>query len=169
VASAAGHSFDACEREMNIDLGKGHIAIVDDADYDSIRAVKWISSRRYSCVYAAGRLEGKTVLMHRMILGFPASRIDHINSCGLDNRRSNLRLANHFENMRNRQKLAKASSKFKGVRISGMRWRADIEQLGEKLYLGMFDTEEQAARQYDRAARLCFGPFAKTNETLGLL
>jgi hypothetical protein len=147
VASAAGHSFDACEREMNIDLGKGHIAIVDDADYDSIRAVKWISSRRYSCVYAAGRLEGKTVLMHRMILGFPASRIDHIN----------------------RQKLAKASSKFKGVRISGMRWRADIEQLGEKLYLGMFDTEEQAARQYDRAARLCFGPFAKTNETLGLL
>jgi hypothetical protein len=43
-----------------------------------------------------------------------------------------------------------------------------IEHNGDKINLGRFDCEERAARQYDRAARVFFGRFARTNQDLGL-
>jgi hypothetical protein len=155
---------------VQIPLHGGQFALIDDDDFELVSQFKWIAATKGGLSYARCRLDGKPFGMHRLILGKPKGPIDHKNGNGLDNRRSNLRLCTHAENMRNRRKMAKCASKFKGVTLhSSGNFRATIYQGGEPLCLGTFTSEEHAARQYDRAARIFFGKFAKTNEMLGLL
>lgn len=97
--------------------------------------------------------------------------IDHINGDRLDNRRSNLRLVTHQQNMMNVR--PRSSNGYKGVskvkkdRITpGMKkvWRSYIKPQGHgQISLGMHETPEEAAKAYDEAARKYFGEFAYLN------
>jgi hypothetical protein len=92
--------------------------------------------------------------------------VDHQNSNPLDNRRANLRLATHAQNMHNRQKIQKkTSSRFVGVCFEKQkqRWIVYITNLRKRIYLGRFKNEIDAARAYDRAALKYFGEFARLN------
>jgi hypothetical protein len=114
-----------------------------------------------------GKGKTKAVHLHREIIGAPAGMyVDHINHNGLDNRRANLRLATRFQNARNRPKTNKAtSSKYKGVsyRAGNDKWSATIFADGKNVHLGHFETEIEAARVYDDAAREHYGSFAALN------
>lgn len=104
--------------------------------------------------------------MHRAILVAPSgAEVDHINGNGLDNRRSNLRLATVNMNRWNMNGRRSAST-YKGVSLvpdgSGM-WRARICFLSKKQELGKYDNEADAARAYDRRARELHGEFARLN------
>lgn len=154
---------------MEIAIGGGKVALVDDADAAAVAGIKWWArkgpaSETFYATASGGRQ------MHRLIMGAARGQVvDHRNHNGLDNRRENLRLCTNAENLRNRLPNKVAVSRFKGVKRGHRnRWRAVIQVDGERFSLGAFETEELAARQYDRAARLMHGEFALTNEMIDL-
>lgn len=155
---------------MEVALSRGLVALVDDEDAHLIAGHVWhaTSADQARTNYAVSR---NGVAMHRILLGAKVGEIiDHIDGDGLNNRRSNLRKCSHAENMRNRKANAKSASRFKGVRRGHAgAWRVTIESNNERIELGQYASEEEAARRYDRAARILHGQFAKTNESLGLL
>ncbi|MCB1469043.1 MAG: HNH endonuclease [Rhizobiaceae bacterium] len=152
-----------------IPLTGGGYAIVDDEDYERVSACKWWTQKgKGGCLYAV-RSRGQ--LLHREIMRVgPGQFVDHINRDGLDNRKANLRVCTNAQNMANQAKRKGTSSRYKGVHVTASgKYVATIESAGTILHLGTFREEERAARQYDRAARVFFGNFARTNEMLGLL
>ena len=87
--------------------------------------------------------------------------VDHINHDTLDNRRSNLRICTHKQNLANRKKHKLATSKYKGVRRINRKtpWEAEIS--GK--YIGVFKTEKEAALAYNTKAKELFDQYAYLN------
>lgn len=151
---------------MEVQLSRGLVAVIDDEDAPLIAGRLWHASSGGRVVYAVDQ-SGQP--MHRVLLSpAPDEVVDHIDGDGLNNRRSNIRTCTQAQNARNRQ-AQEHSSTFKGVFAKGKNWAVCIRHENETIHLGTFEQEEAAARQYDRAARVLFGQFARTNEMLGLL
>lgn len=148
-----------------VPLTRGFVAIVDGEDFPIVAGHSWcyIKAKKARTGYACG----SAGLMHRLILGAPAHlECDHIDGDGLNNRRSNLRLATKAENGRNRKVLCiPKASRFKGVwwEKRRNRWKARITVDSKSIDLGSFRVEEDAAIAYDRAAVRYFGEFARLN------
>lgn len=170
------------EATVHIPLTKGKTAIVDliDADLAGSNWYAEVANVLNRDMWYADRHDPSTrkhVKMHRVVLerviGRPltlAETVDHINRNGLDNRRSNLRVADLKGNRANARKQPTIGgkpthSKFKGVsrfKKNG-RWVAAIKVNKKSMHLGCFDSEIDAAHAYDKAAREHFREFAKTN------
>jgi hypothetical protein len=106
--------------------------------------------------------------LHRQIMGIPEGTrqlVDHRDGDGLNNARSNLRIASRAQNNMNRGPRAGSSSRFKGVFFhkASCKWMAEIRCDGRADYLGLFGSEEAAARAYDTAAVRLHGDFARLN------
>lgn len=119
-------------------------ALVDAADAAAVGAYLWSMYNGYAArkVYIGGKR--LNVRMHREILGLGPNDpdVDHIYGNTLDNRRENLRVCTHAQNRQNRQNRS----------YRGASWHAETKrwvaraQLGWKFhYLGLYDTEEEAA------------------------
>ncbi|MFH0808853.1 MAG: AP2/ERF family transcription factor [Pseudomonadota bacterium] len=156
-----------------IPLTQGMVATIDDCDYKRAAAFRWQAVLLHGKYYAARSVtvafkKRATVFLHQYILGKPpeGQEVDHISGDGLDNRRCNLRLCSHQQNMANRKKQRKAtSSAWKGVHRHTQtgRWVARIGVDGRRISLGCFGEEIEAARAYDWAAKQIWGEYAATN------
>lgn len=142
-------------------------ALVDDEDFERVNQYKWFFARGYAKRTNQIGTNGKTILMHRLIMNAPEGvEVDHIDGIGFHNEKHNLRLCSRIENSYNQKKQSrKTSSRFKGVsrHSKGNKWFARIGLGGVSIYLGLFGNEEDAAKAYDLKARELFGEFAKTN------
>jgi hypothetical protein len=144
-----------------IPLTKGHVALVDDEDYEELSKHKWCCSRGY-----AVRKNGKAIeLMHRRIMQPPSEMtVDHINGNRADNRRENLRICTFKQNLSNRVKKPNCTSQFRGVtRARGGKWKVQVHTGDRVLYFGLYESEYEAARIYDAVAPLYLGPFVRKN------
>ena len=96
----------------------GDTFLFDLEDYDKIKGYKWnINKARTNCVQA--NVSHTTIKFHRLVLDAKKGEIiDHINRDETDNRKINLRLCNHSENMRNRGINSTNTTGHKGVHES---------------------------------------------------
>lgn len=157
-----------------VQLTQGYSAIIDHQDYDRVSQHPWCvqqykdkTGHGRSKVYAKCTINRTQVTLHRFILNATKGTIiDHINGDPLDNRRSNLRITDRKGNAANRPKdrVKKATSKYKGVSKSKEKWIAKIQINGQGLYLGWFMEETDAALAYNKAALKYFGEHAWLNQ-----
>lgn len=109
-------------------------------------------------------IEGKHHSEHRLawlfVYGlFPDGLIDHRNRVKDDNAIGNLREATHNQNGQNKKTLRNG---LKGAtRHCHGRWQSQIRVRGRVVYLGLFDSEEDAHAAYSAAARKHHGEFAR--------
>lgn len=156
-----------------IKLTRGKEAVVSSEDYDSLMSQRtWyctVAGYAISTLSAAGNAK---IYMHRAIAERMAGQpipdgyeVDHINGNRLDNRRENLRLVTHSQNMMNASSRQNRSSKYKGVSWDKVnrRWRAVIFLNKKQTSLGRHDSEEAAAKAYDAKAKELFGEYARLN------
>ena len=156
-----------------IPLTKGLYAIVSPEDYERLSQCKWHAARHQRVFYAQtgtgrkGVRKKCLVMMHRAVMGVEDDRVvDHQNHNGLDNRRTNLRIATWTENCWNKRKTSiKSSSQYKGVMWDKRRskWQTMMGYNGKKIFVGYFDDEETAARAYDTKAKELYGKYAALN------
>lgn len=138
--------------------------LIEHIDLNRISSYSWSLMGRD---YIKSRIDGKDVYLHRFIMkqDNPDIIVDHINRNKLDNRRSNLRLANRKQNAFNRNKSSNKSSKYKGVSLDKSKglWQSYIKMDGIKYLLGYFKSEREAAKTYDLYASHYYGEFVATN------
>ena len=153
-------------------LGEGLYTIVDLSDYYLLSIFRWSAKRDRRNLYAVRFLNepdkrATIVSLHRLILNSPPNLlVDHKNGHTLDNRRENLRLATHSQNVQNKCKTqSKTSSKYIGVCLEKRRgrWEVRIRHQGKAIWIGRFINEIDAAKAYDAAAKKYHGEFARLN------
>lgn len=137
-------------------------ALVDAEDYEMLTAYCWSMAHGY-VVTSKSRTPHRS--MHRLLMNAPKGMVvDHINNNRLDNRRANLRLCTFHQNRMNTfGPRTRKTSRFLGVTPRGEKWVAQTKHCGEVIYIGLYDTEEGAARARDAVAFGLRGEFAKLN------
>lgn len=179
MGKSENNSTDSRQRKTHkvhkVPLTRGLVALIDKDDIVAVGWDNWHASvsggRSYAVRRAPRGSKSRVIYMHRVIANAPEGiTVDHINGDTLDNRRCNLRLCSHAENVRNRSKSrTRQSSKYLGVYFDKARqkWRACIRLGGKPTHLGSFSDERAAAKAYDAAALAHHGQFARLNFPTG--
>jgi hypothetical protein len=91
---------------------------------------------------------------------FPTHEIDHINNDATDNRWTNLRPATRAQNNQNTRRRLDNTTGYKGVNLHEGRYAARIQVNKKRIFLGHFDTPEEAYAARCKAAQEYHGEFS---------
>lgn len=151
-----------------IPLTKGYVALVDDDDYERVSKHKWRATwtERSSTIYATRQAQAGGVRwemkLHRFILNAPKGFVvDHIDRNGLNCQKSNLRLCTLSQNQANRGLAKNNTTGRKGVtrQRTNNRWGAKIMVDKKDIWLGTYNSIDEASQAYAEAAKKYFGEF----------
>lgn len=138
---------------------------IDSEDIYKIKDQAWhIGKNGY--IYGRDRAAGKTVLLHRYLLGINDNKIivDHKDRNPLNNKKSNLRVCTMKENQYNIGIRSNNKSGYTGVFKRGNRWVADIGVCGKLIHLGRYDNFEDAVKARFEGEKKYWGDYAPFNE-----
>lgn len=109
----------------------------------------------------------KVGLLHRYIMDAPKGyQVDHKDKDTMNNRKSNLRLCTISQNQMNKKIQRNNTSGYPGVfyskhvTIGAKPWCAKLRVNGKQIYLGYFDTFEEAVEAKIKGSKEFFGEFA---------
>lgn len=159
--------------------------LVDDEDYDRLIQYSWgvLKCKTSDTLYVKARYVSKEqprkyYSIHRFILGIddPKIFVDHRDGNGLNNQKSNLRIATNRDNCRNRGKQKNNTSGFKGVVVvtarQGVPYKTPsyivafhIREGADRkcVFRQTFKDPVIAALKYNELARQYHGEFAYQN------
>jgi HNH endonuclease/AP2 domain len=152
-----------------IALNRNTVAVIDAEDVPIVDDLNWseLVSKRTSYARRAVTLDGRssTILLHRVVMRAPEHlHVDHRDGDGLNCRKANLRLATQQQNNLNTRGHADSASGIKGVRKHALcdKYVAEISRDGQRHYLGLFNTAQDAAAAYRAASERLHGEFGRT-------
>jgi hypothetical protein len=152
---------------MNVIItSEGYETFVSDEDYEYLKVFCWCTNGRAVIRRVA---LNKTSLMHREIalrMGLNFSLIDHKDRDWKNNVRTNIRGATPLQNTQNRgPDKSSLYSSYKGVSFcqAQKKWVARIRHLKQRITIGRYLSEDDAARAYNHYAMSLFGEFAYLN------
>lgn len=154
---------------MKYELNSGLVIEIDEENLEKVNKYTWFETEEGYIRANFKSDDGKRfgVLLHRYLTNAPEDMVvDHKDRNPLNNKIENLRICTNAQNSRNRSiHTDKESSKFKGVYFNKKKkvWESAIGFEGSQIYLGSFDSEENAAVIYNRKAIELFGEFALLN------
>lgn len=154
-----------------VELSSGDMAIIDADKVDLVSDRKWYRLQGSNTKYAVAneRSSDRKVVMlylHRVLMNCPDDLVvDHTNGDGLDNRMCNLRLATPSQNNMNRKVGLNGKTGIRGVHYSEDRgvYYARITVKGKNIFLGTFNTAEEAAHAYADASAKYHGEYGRTH------
>jgi hypothetical protein len=143
----------------------GKEIIVDETKQNELNIYSWyIDSHGYPTTI----IKNKHIRMHRYITNANTNDeiVDHINHNKLDCKLDNLRKSNSSLNSHNVSKRKNTTSKYTGVYFDKRRnkYQAEIRKDKQKYFLGLFKTEEEAAKIYNKKALELYGEYANLNQ-----
>lgn len=150
-----------------IKLTQGYVALVDDEDFEYLNQFSWHADKSKTNIYASRKItvNGKRINQRMQWDVMGNKWCDHIDLNGLNNQKSNLRKCTKQQNNMNQKPRKNSSSKFKGVSWKKKinKWQSQIEFNKKGIYIGVFQSEIEAAKAYDKKALELFGEFAWLN------
>jgi len=153
-------------------LSQSKFALVDTEDYYKLKKYNWFAIKNYrSDTYYAIRdvtiaKKRSQILMHREILGLKYGDgilVDHKDRNGLNNQRSNLRIASGSLNNYNKGISKTNTSGFIGVFWDRGKWQTYIRVNYKLINCGRHINVIEAAKAYDDAAIKYRGTTARLN------
>lgn len=145
-----------------IKLLRGEIALIDDEDFDLVSKYRWRKTTfGYAIAYRKG--VGDRIWMHRLIMNPDKGvLVDHRDRNKLNNRRSNLRIANKSLNAVNSKIHTNNTSGVTGVSFDKARnkWKAFASQQNKFVFIGRFDSKRAAINARVECASKLYGSFA---------
>jgi hypothetical protein len=158
-------------RRIKLPGPDGLEAIVDTGDFKLVSPYTWCKRPVRNTVYVQAsvpRGDGKrtSILMHRLIMKAKIGQIvDHVDGNGLNNRRSNLRICSHSQNMCNSRKPCTNVSGCKGVYYDEHRgkWKAQIMINQKGKHIGYYRDRDNAIKARREAERRLHGEFARSS------
>lgn len=147
-------------------LTQGKFALVCADDLPLLAGRKWHAKKcGQGKFYAATGAGSDAIYMHRLITGIHGQPrgtvVDHINHNTLDNRRENLKVCSHAENMRNRSDRKAFLGGSPWVWKQGNGWAARIQHQNTVVYLGFYQTEREAGIAYAAAEKVILAAFGR--------
>lgn len=149
-------------------LPNGDQCLFDLEDYDKIKNYRWYKHNRgYVCADLPNDKNGKRrhILMHVLLMGKKTGLdIDHINGIKTDNRKHNLRFITRSQNIFNKQS-PHGNNDITGVHFDKTRkkWMAYINYDKKRVYLGRFESKEEAISARKAAEEKYYPNFEHVN------
>ena len=132
---------------------KGEEFYFDLEDYDKIKRYTWSYNPDN---YVISNPFGKIIRMNMLIMDSSGEKdIDHKNHITYDNRKNNLRICEHFENIIHSKTYSNNTSGRKGVYWDKSRekWMAAITYNKKKIHLGRFNSFDEAVNAREIAEK----------------
>lgn len=169
----AGKKYNTYDLSGEYGIGytfKGEKFYFDLEDYDLIKDYCWYKTVQGYIVTTINKNKKTIALrMHRLVMGEPDMfyDVDHVRGKNTrnDNRKENLRIATHSQNMMNRGLPSSNKSGVTGVRKGYKRntWDAYITANKKQIRLGTFNNFEDAVQARKEAEEKYFGEYSYDN------